>query len=533
MSSSYTNPILPGFNPDPSIIRSGNFYYLITSSFEYFPGIPLYRSTDLISWTLISHVLTRPSQLNIKTVEPGGGIWAPTLREHKGEFYVTAACFERYRPQLDERVWPRGFYVKTNDIEGEWGEPVWFDQVGFDQDLFWDNDDTVYLSTTYRKHIRTEVTPPIKDFAIHITTVDLATGRSTSLPKCIRASTSGVAEGSHILKRNGYYYLFTAEGGTESGHCEWVARSKESPFGPWEVGPSNPLWRNGIGDEVQNTGHADFVEDAEGNWWAVCLGVRPLKSGEEWRNSVFGRETFLTPMTWSNDDWPVINSSSPITLQSSGPGKYQLEHSPKFRDDFTTPNLKLGWYRKNTPLKPDILTTNSTLTLLGSAYTVSSPSTPTLILRKQSSRVQLFSTLLRSYVPNSERTEAGVVIYWNHFSYASLGVRLSPAGKRMLRLTHEQPAGKEVKDVELRGMGGDITFFIKSTEEDYVFGYMESLGSSGDEQGVQWLEPIPNTTLTIDPPIGMAFTGMMMGLYAFGEMEGCLVPAEFGWVEVS
>jgi beta-xylosidase len=104
----------------------------------------------------------------------------------------------------------------------------------------------------------------------------------------IRASPSGVSEGSHIFKRGKYYYLFTAEGGTESGHCEWVCRSEVSPFGPWEVGPANPLWRNGVVDEIQNTGHADLVEDAEGRWWAVFLGVRPVKRQNGWEESVFG-----------------------------------------------------------------------------------------------------------------------------------------------------------------------------------------------------------------------------------------------------
>jgi len=253
----------------------------------------------------------------MRTPEPGGGIWAPTIREHDGWFYVTVTCFDRYRPQVDDRVWPRGFYVKTNDIlmKDSWSEPVFFDQVGFDQDvssffsydisfiisiqyregewlisvkLFWDDDGTVYLSTTYRKLQRTPVDPPIKDFAIHICTVVLSTGRCTSQPVLIRESLSGVAEGSHIIKRGKYYYLFTAEGGTESGHCEWVSRSEKSPFGPWELCPNNPLWRNGTEDEVQNTGHADFVVDEGGNWWAVFLGVRPVKSKDGFKVSVFG-----------------------------------------------------------------------------------------------------------------------------------------------------------------------------------------------------------------------------------------------------
>lgn len=135
---------------------------------------------------------------------------------------------------------------------------------------------------------RTPVTPQIKDFAVHICTLDLETGTSTSPIKLIRSSLSGIAEGSHILKRGKYYYLFTAEGGTEGGHSEWVLRSETGPFGPWELGKSNPLWRNTTEDEVQNTGHADFVEDKEGRWWAVFLGVRPLKIDDEWKPSPFG-----------------------------------------------------------------------------------------------------------------------------------------------------------------------------------------------------------------------------------------------------
>lgn len=134
----YTNPIIPGSNPDPSIIRVGPDYFLVTSTFEYTPGAPIYHSKDLIKWTLIGHALTRPSQLQIQTPEPGGGVWATTIRYHQGVFYIVSSAFTRYRPQDDDRVWPRGFYVKTQDIwdEGSWSEPVWFDAVGFDQDVF-------------------------------------------------------------------------------------------------------------------------------------------------------------------------------------------------------------------------------------------------------------------------------------------------------------------------------------------------------------------------------------------------------------
>jgi beta-xylosidase len=133
----FLNPILPGFNPDPTIIRVGKDYFLATSTFEFFPGVPIYHSQDLIQWKLIGHALTRKSQLDVKTVEPGGGVWAPTLRYHDGWFYMTTCAFDRYRPQSDDRVWPRGFYVRTRDIwdSSSWSDPVYFDQPGFDQDV--------------------------------------------------------------------------------------------------------------------------------------------------------------------------------------------------------------------------------------------------------------------------------------------------------------------------------------------------------------------------------------------------------------
>lgn len=274
-------------------------------------------------------------------------MWATTIRYHDGWFYIITNAFDRYRPQVDDRVWPRGFYVRTRDVwgEGTWSEPVYFDQVGFDFDLFWDDDGVVYLSSTYRK-VERDPKSQLKDFAIHVSTVDLETGALTSPPRLVRESESGISEGSHLFKRNGFYYLFTAEGGTESGHCEYVHRSREGPFGPWEGAPNNPLWRNTIQDEVQNTGHCDVVEDANGQWWAVCLGVRPRREGDEWRRSVFGRESLLMPMRWDND-WPIVNDGKLVTLQMEGPDMYTLQEEKSWKADFSGEILELGWYYKS------------------------------------------------------------------------------------------------------------------------------------------------------------------------------------------
>ncbi|KAJ6096997.1 Concanavalin A-like lectin/glucanase subgroup [Penicillium sp. IBT 16267x] len=513
---SFTNPIIPGFNPDPSIIRVDQDFFLVTSTFEYFPGIPIYHSRDLIQWKLIGHTLTRPSQLQINTPEPGGGVWAPTLRYHKGVFYVAAASFSRYRPQEDDRVWPLGFYVRTTNIwdDSTWSDPVYFDQVGFDQDLFWDDDGTVYLSSTYRKLKRTP-NANIKDFAVHICTVDLDTGHSTSEPKLIRESASGVAEGSHIFKHGRYYYLFTAEGGTESGHCEWVSRSSHGPLGPWELGPNNPLWRNGADDEVQNTGHVDLVEDTQGQWWAVLLGVRPVQRGKEWEESVLGRETFLVPLNWENG-WPVIDGRK-ITLQMTGPGLYHYTMPVSWKDEFSSPQLQLGWYRKNTPLINDysLAERGNHLRLYGGPYDLSVPACPTLFLRKQIHRFCTWETKL-SFQPDSGNTEAGTVLWWNYFTYTSLGIR--KRGKsRILRF--QQSSGSLVDHT--LSWTSEVVLVIECGDQ-YRFGYRDST-----DPEITWIGAVDNVTAARSPPVGAAFTGMMLGLYAFGERQRCMTPADF------
>lgn len=295
------NPFLRGFNPDPSIVRVGNDYFVATSTFEFFPGVPIYHSKDLVNWRLIGHALNRRSQLDMRTVEPSAGIWAPTLRYHDGYFYMTTCKFDRYRPQNNERIFPRGFYVKTNDIfdETKWSDPVYYDNVGFDQDLFWDDDGSVYLSTTQKI---AGTNPLEKHFGIHISRIDIDTGATLSKPVNVRRSPSGVAEGSHLFKRNGYYYLFIAEGGTESGHHEVVYRAA-SPLGPYEPSPKNPLIGHVENRPVHSTGHADIVHTPNGQWYAVFLGVRT----NDGLPSPMGRESFIVPMSWQND-WPIFHA---------------------------------------------------------------------------------------------------------------------------------------------------------------------------------------------------------------------------------
>jgi beta-xylosidase len=456
--STFQNPILTGFNPDPTICvvpateSTPTTFFLSTSTFEYFPGCAIYTSTDLVNWKLIGHALNRRSQIDLRTVEPGAGSWASTLRYRPDEkrFYLANGLFHRYRPTSDERIFPRGFYVWTDNIwdDDAWSDPVYFDNPGFDQDLFWDDAVTpprVYLSTTVRVADRPADSKQ-KDFAIHISEIDLPTGRTLTPPVVIRSSPHGIAEGSHIIRRGGWYYLFTAEGGTEAGHQEWVFRSRKGPLGPWE-GTGKPLWYNGPDEEVQRTGHADVFEDGEGRWWAVLLGVRPVKvygaSGPRWLEPQLGRESFLVTVDWV-DDWPVFNGGKNISLLTQGRNGIPQAISTGgtvWKADLSGPELELGWYQKrranhllssyyvlthgtDTPIKRHYSLTERPgyLRLYGNCYNLSSPEAPAMLLRKQTSYTGEVFQVKMSFSPRKLGYEAGVVLWWNSYSYATVGL---------------------------------------------------------------------------------------------------------------
>src|SRR5215217_6358467 len=235
----FTNPILPGFHPDSSICRAGDDYYLVTSSFEYTPGVPIFHSRDLVHWRQIGHCLTRPSQLPLPLQQPSLGIFAPTIRHHDGVFSMVTT-------NLDQLISTEGrqgsFYVTTDDPAGEWSESVWVDQGGIDPSLLFDDDGRVYLSSTHNPRAADPdegSTEP--GWGIQQSEVDIKTGRLLTEPRLIWTGTGGShPEGPHLYKIAGRYYLMIAEGGTEYGHMETIARS-HTPWGPWEACRHNPI----------------------------------------------------------------------------------------------------------------------------------------------------------------------------------------------------------------------------------------------------------------------------------------------------
>ncbi|KAL6400272.1 hypothetical protein AUP68_15970 [Ilyonectria robusta] len=530
----FRNPIIRGFNPDPTVCvvpasdTTPTTFFLSTSTFELFPGCAIYTSTNLIDWKLIGHALTRRSQIEMRTVEPGAGSWASTLRYRPQEkrWYLANGIFQRYRPTVDERIFPRGFYVWTDNIwdDNAWSDPVYFDNPGFDQDLFWDDDGKVYLSTTMRLSSHSPDSK-LKNFAIHISEIDIASGRTLTAPISIRESPYGLAEGSHIIKRGDYYYLFTAEGGTEAGHQEWVLRSREGPYGPWE-GQGKPLWYNGPEEEVQRTGHADVFEDGDGKWWAVFLGVRPVKDGESFLEpQLVGRETFLVVVEW-HDDWPIFNGGKNVTLETQGRASLastERAAPTMWQADLSRESLELGWYQKNTPLKQcfSLRERPGFLRLYGNCYDLSSPEGPAMLLRKQSSHNQKFTASME-FKPTRYGYEAGVVLWWSNYTYATIGVVGTPDDhENQRKVISREPASRGQINTKF-----PITPSVKRFElEIHATPTSYELSISVGDNSV----PVKVLTkeLTVAPPVGGAFTGVMFGVYSFGRGEPVLDPADF------
>jgi xylan 1,4-beta-xylosidase len=351
-ASEVANPIIPGFNPDPTIIRVGKDYYLATSSFEYFPGVPIYHSRNLVNWTMIGHALHRPEQLDLEGVKSTAGIYAPTLRYHNGIFYMITTLVAENRSDK-----PKGnFIVTAKDPRGPWSDPIWIkDAPGIDPSLFFDDDGRIWYQGNDKPKQLLEPAHRILWFQeLDSRTFQLKGPRTEIDPgSWLKEGPIGNAigiEGPHVYKKDGRYYLMHAHGGTGPTHAEsiWIA---DSPLGPWTLGPKNPIvtHRDQLNQRgINATGHADLVQTENGKWWMVLLGIRSRDD----RQSLMGRETFMVPVDWSGT-WPIVNPDGekgrvPLTINAPRlSGLKPVSHD--YRDAFDHPKLKLEWSFIRTP----------------------------------------------------------------------------------------------------------------------------------------------------------------------------------------
>jgi xylan 1,4-beta-xylosidase len=397
----FSNPVIPGFHPDPSVCRLGDEYFLVTSSFTYAPGVPIFRSPNLVDWTQIGHVLERRSQLDLSgsTGSASAGVYAPTLRHHDGRFWVITTC-------LDSSGF-NSFFVTAGDPTGPWSEPTTLAVQGIDPDLAWDAEGRCWVHMANGGRI------------VRLR-VDDSTGEVLHGPEPTWSGTGlQYPEAPHLLERNGWWYLLIAEGGTERGHAVSVARGP-TPQGPWKGCPRNPiLSHRSTGSPIQNTGHADLVEAPDGTWWMVLLGVRP--KGVSPGFHVLGRETFLTAIDWV-DDWPVpVELASEMERRPPGP-RQPVE--PLRHDDFDVTALAPQWISvRRPPTEMSSLTARPGWLALAGDDSTLDDAFPAFVGRRQ----QHHECRARTRVDAGSAAEAGMAVVMDesaHYEVAVVGDRV-------------------------------------------------------------------------------------------------------------
>ncbi|GAA0383068.1 glycoside hydrolase family 43 protein [Bacillus horti] len=431
------NPILTGFNPDPSICRAGEDYYIAVSTFEWFPGVGLYHSKDLKHWRLVSRPLDRLSQLNMLGNPDSGGIWAPQLSYSDGRFWLIYTDIK-----VTEGQWKDGHnYLVTCDvIDGEWSEPIYLNSSGFDPSLFHDDDGKKYLVNMLWDHR----VGKHNFYGIVLQEYSHQEQKLTGTAEIIFKGTDvKLTEAPHLYKINGYYFLLTAEGGTRYDHQATIARSK-SLKGPYEVHPENPLLTSMLypRNPLQKAGHASIVKMHTEEWFLVHLIGRPLPRGEHPLLSPrgfcpLGRETAIQRLEWKND-WPYVVGGNQPSVEIEGPkvAEVQWEKDVPEKDEFDSEKLNLHFQTLRIPLGEDTLSLKDNpghLRLYG-RESLTSKFTQAFVAR----RWQHFNFSAETKVafkPETFQQSAGIVNYYNTQNWTALQITWDEEKGRILGLT--------------------------------------------------------------------------------------------------
>lgn len=487
----YTNPIIPGFYSDPSICRVGEDYYLVTSTFEYFPGVPVFHSKDLVNWKQIGHVIHRKEQIpeNLNT-------FAATIRHHEGTFYMITTNISQ----------GGNFYMTATNPAGPWSDPVWIDMPEIDPDLFFDDNGKAYVTTSL----------------FELAELDLETGKVGERKKIWNSTGGRYPEAPHIYKKDGFYYLMAAEGGTEEAHMVTMAKS-HNIWGPYIDNPANPIATQvkvpGMGKPIQGAGHADIVQAHDNSWWMVLHGYRSIAGYPP--HHTLGRETSLLPVEWPKGAWPVVNQNGALEVEITAP-TLPLKPFPKEPSllDF---NQELGfeWNYKGVPVEENYLVDRSkgTLTLKGAASTMGE-NKPTYVARRLTD-LSFRATTRLNFDPKGDNEEAGMVLE-NNNSHFDLMIK-SKGRKRYLvvKLLFGQTT---YKSAEVSLSNGPVDLRIESTDgSDFTFSYSQN---GSDFKVVETADAKFLSTETVG-----WFTGVYIGLYATGNGAVSKADAIYDWFE--
>ncbi|MDV7140158.1 glycoside hydrolase family 43 protein [Maribacter sp. TH_r10] len=519
------NPILPGFNPDPSILRVEDDYYIATSTFEWFPGVQIHHSKDLVNWRLLTHPLNRTSQLNMAGNPNSCGVWAPCLSYDKGTFYLIFSDVKTFRSPFKD---VHNYLVTTDDIMGDWSDPIYLNSSGFDPSLFHDIDGRKWLTNVLWDHRKGK--NPFSGILLqeYSTEEKKLIGPITNI---YQGTEIGLVEGSHIYKKDGYYYLMTAEGGTVYKHAVTMARSKQLA-GPYETDPENPILTsyNNPSLELQRAGHASLVETQTGEWYLAHLCGRYLPSRGR---CIMGRETALQKMTWTPDGW--------LRLQCGGNEPQLTVAAPKLpeckwdalpiRDDFDDDKLNINFQFLRVKLDSESysLTERPGYLRLKGRESINSHHTQALIVRRQQAFCYSAGTCL-DFNPESFQQMAGLTAFYDNENFYYLYV------------THDAEHGKCL-DI-MSSVKGNIDFPLekKIPLNEHKESYLrlnvryDKLNFQYSEDGQNWKGIGPDldcSTLSDEFQEGdknATFTGAFVGLCC-QDLTGRRLPADFDYFD--
>ena len=478
----FKNPVIPGFAPDPSVTYWNGFYYLVNSTFEYFPGVTVWKSPDLVTWDYVSGVLSRPEQLDLSAANASSGLYAATIRVNdRGRFYVVTT----------NKYTGGNFVVHTDDIEsGIWSDPAFIVKDGIDPSLLFLPDGRCFYTSNGKSD-------GVKGIVGAFINPD--SGELLEPLKLLTAGCGGPSvEGPHVYYRDGWYYLMEAEGGTEYGHHEVMLRSKDI-YGPYEENPSNPILSHVARKRhpIQAVGHADLIEDKDGRWWAVFLGIRvkpkPLLHH-------LGRETFLAPVGWK-DGWCVIGDGGKVELEyADGPEqKINKDYSVSFSNDIGTyPYLKVRVPKTDCYL---VDTVNRTLTLKGEEGINIPLGHPTMLLFRQKGLSERMAVTLEL---QSLEGKAGITSYLSSDYHYRMEVRKDGEKVCVSLIRHIHDFEALTESITLPP-ASTLELEIRSDDENYFFYAAGSLLGKATVYG-----------LAAEGCMNMCFTGTLFGVYAEG-----------------
>ncbi|KAF2205673.1 hypothetical protein GQ43DRAFT_477164 [Delitschia confertaspora ATCC 74209] len=431
------NPILPGFNADPSILRVGEDYYIATSTFEWFPGVQIHHSTDLANWTLITRPLTRKSQLDMRGNPDSCGVWAPCLTHDGEKFYLVYTDVKRKDGSFKDTP---NYIVTAEKIEGPWSEPYYVNSSGFDPSLFHDEETgKKWFVNMIQDHRRR----PRAFAGIRLQEWDAKEGKLVGPMKTIFKGTElDLVEGPHLYRRNGWYYLLTAEGGTGYDHAVTLARSRDI-WGPYEVHPQNPVLSsvNAPLAALQRAGHGDIVDTPDGKTYMVHLTGRPVTQA---RRCVLGRETAIQEAYWGEDDWLYVKNGPVPSLRVEVPGTRDEEvywEEKRYTFD-TSRGLDIDFQWLRTPEPERIFKIEDHKLQLVGREAIGSWFEQALVARRQTHFSYDAETVI-DFSPTDEREFAGLTAYYCRYNFFYLTVTAHADGQRELLILSSEASWPE------------------------------------------------------------------------------------------